>query len=186
MSGYANAKMFRSMGIDLEVDDPLAPRAVEAACGSFRDQIGVMGNALGVDLDAIDLEVQFATANSPMDLGYMTVEKGRIAGFKGVISGKRRGISRIECQFVWKLGSGMTPEWPVEKGYVIEIQGDPGLSCRLQPLGDHFDGATTTAMPVIHAIPAVCPAPPGIVNQGELPFVRAAYSFAPDQSTVAI
>jgi hypothetical protein len=176
MSGYANEKMFRSMGIDLEVDDPQAPKAVEAACGSFRDQIAVMGHALAVELDSVDLEVQFATADSRLDLGYMVVDKGRISGFKGVISGRRRGRSVIECQFVWKLGTGMTPEWPVEKGYVIEIDGDPGVRCRLEPLGDHFDGATTTAMPVVHSIPAVVAAPPGIVNLRELPFVRGAHT----------
>ncbi len=178
MSGYANEKMFRSMGIDLEVDDPQAPKAVEAACGSFRDQIAVMGHALAVDLDAVDLEVQFATADDRMDLGYMVVEKGRIAGFKGVISGRAGGHPVIECQFVWKLGSGMTPEWPVERGYVIEIEGAPGVRCRLEPLHDHFDGALTTALPVVNAIPAACAAPPGIVNHGELPFVRAAHLVA--------
>lgn len=179
MSRYANEKMFRSMGIDLEVDDPQAPKAMEAACGSFRDQIAVMGHALAVELDSVDLEVQFATADSRLDLGYMVVDKGRISGFKGVISGRRRARSVIECQFVWKLGTGMTPEWPVEKGYVIEIEGDPGVRCRLEPLGEHFEGATTTAMPVVHSIPAVVAAPPGIVNLGELPFVRGTHTVSP-------
>ena len=58
----------------------------------------------------------------------------------------------------------MTPNWPVEDGYVIEIEGEPGVRCRLEPIGPHFDGATTTAMPVVNAIPEVCAAPPGIVN----------------------
>jgi len=57
---------------------------------------------------------------------------------------------------------------------VIEIEGVPGVQCRLQPLGDHFDGAVTTAMPVINAIPAVVAAPPGIVNRLGLPFVSGA------------
>jgi hypothetical protein len=176
MSGYANERMFHSMGIDLEVDDPQAPKAVEASCGSFKDQVAILGGALAVELDSVELEVSFATANSRMDLGYMVVEKGRISGFKGVISGRHAGRSLIECQFVWKLGTNMTPEWPVEKGYIIEIEGDPGVRCALQPLGDDFDGATTTAMPVLNAIPAVCAAPPGVVNQGELPFVTGRYT----------
>jgi hypothetical protein len=175
MSGYANTQMFRNMGIGLAPDDPQAPKAVEAACGSFRDQIAVMAHALAVELDAIELEVHFATADSRSDLGYMVVEAGRIAGFKGVVSGRFRGRSILECQFVWKLGSGMTPEWPVERGYMIEIEGDPGVRCRLEPLGDHFDGAATTAMPAVHAIPAVCAAAPGIVNRGELPLVLGAH-----------
>ena len=70
---------------------------------------------------------------------------------------------------MWKLGEDMTPNWPVTHGYVIEIEGEPGVRCRLEPLGEHFDGTVTTAMPVVNAIPTVCAAPPGIVNQMELP-----------------
>jgi hypothetical protein len=174
MSGYANEKMFRAMGIDLEVDDPQAPKMVEAACGSFRDQIAVMAHALAIDLDEIGFQAHFAAANATTDLGYMTVQAGRIAGFKGVVSGLVDGHSVIECQFVWKLGDDMTPNWPVEDGYVVEIHGEPSVRCRLEPIGAHFDGAVTTAMPVVNAIPAVCAAPPGIVNRGELPLVRGA------------
>ena len=104
----------------------------------------------------------------------MTVQKGRIAGFKGVISGRVSGRSVIECQFVWKLGDDMTPNWPVEDGYVIEIHGEPNVRVRLEPIDEHFDGAITTAMPVVNAIPDVCAAPPGIVNRMGLPFVTGA------------
>jgi hypothetical protein len=172
ISGYANEKMYRAMGFDLEVDDPEAPKLVEAACGSFRDQITVMAHALAVEVDTIAFEAQFATANETTDLGYMTIQKGRIGGFKGVVSGVVEGRAVIECQFVWKLAPDVTPDWPVEDGYVIEIRGDPGVRCRLEPIGEGFDGATTTAMPVVNAIPDVCRAPPGIVNRAELPLVR--------------
>ena len=64
---------------------------------------------------------------------------------------------------------------PVEDGYVLEIEGDPSVRVRLGPIGPHFDGATTTAMPVVNAIPAVVAAPPGIVNRMELPFVKGAH-----------
>ena len=175
MSGYANEQMFRSMGIDLEPDDPAASRAVEAACGSFRDQIAVMAHALAVPLDDIRFRADFARANETTDLGFMTVQKGRVAGFKGVVAGISVGVSRIECQFVWKLGEDITPNWPVEHGYVVEIRGEPDVRVRLEPIGDHFDGAVTTAMPVVNAVPAVCAAVPGVVNRMELPFVRGAY-----------
>jgi hypothetical protein len=47
---------------------------------------------------------------------------------------------------------------------------------RLEPIDAHFDGAVTTAMPVVNAIPSVCAAPPGIVNHMDLPFVRGAHT----------
>jgi hypothetical protein len=68
----------------------------------------------------------------------------------------------------------MTPSWPVENGYVLEIHGEPSVRVRLEPIGPHFDGALTTAMAVVNAIPQVVRAEPGIVNAGDLPFVTGA------------
>jgi len=178
ISGYANEQMFRAQGFDLEPGDPAAALACESACGSFKDQIPVLATALGVTIDSIGFAVQFATANDDTDFGYMTVQKGRIAGFKGTISGMKDGRSVIECSFVWKLGDNMKPDWPVTHGYLIEIAGDPGVRCLLQPMGEHFDGTVTTAMPALNAIPEVCAAPPGIVNQMGLPLIRGAHLFS--------
>jgi hypothetical protein len=171
MSGYANEQMFRAMSIDLPIDDPQAPAMIEANCGSFKEQIRVLAHALGVALDEIRFEAEFGAANATKDFGFMTIGAGRIAGFKGVLSGMSGGRSVIECRFVWKVGDDMTPNWPVEDGYVLEIEGEPSVRVRLEPMGEHFDGATTTAMPVINAIPSVVAAPPGIVNHAKLPFV---------------
>ncbi|ADP82303.1 NAD(P)H-dependent amine dehydrogenase family protein [Pseudofrankia inefficax] len=179
ISGYANEQMFRAQGFDLDPDDPAAREACEASCGSFKDQIPVLANALGLRLDGVGFRVEFATANQDTDLGYMTVKKGRIAGFKGTVSGDKDGRSLIECSFVWKLGEDMTPNWPVTHGYVIELDGVPGVRVRLEPQGDHLDGTVTTAMPAVNAIPLVCAAPPGIVNLMDLPLVRAAGQFRP-------
>ena len=175
ISGYANEQMFRAQGFDLEPDDPRAAQLVEGSCGSFKDQIGVMARALSIALDEIRFTAEFAIANQTTDFGFMTVQKGRIAGFKGVIAGVAAGRPVIECRFVWKIGSDMTPDWPVTRGYVIEIEGDPNVRLKIESPGGHLDGAVTTAMPCVNAIPAVCAAPPGIVNQADLPFVRGAH-----------
>ncbi|MDT3440678.1 MULTISPECIES: dihydrodipicolinate reductase [unclassified Pseudofrankia] len=179
ISGYANEQMFRAQGFDLDPDDPAARQACEASCGSFKDQIPVLAKALGVRIDGVGFRVEFATANQDTDFGFMTVKKGRVAGFKGTVSGDKDGRSLIECSFVWKLGEDMTPNWPVTHGYVIELDGVPGVRVRLEPQGDHLDGTVTTAMPAVNAIPLVCAAQPGIVNLMELPLVRAAGQFRP-------
>lgn len=179
IQGYANEQMFRAQGFDLDPDDPAARDACEAACGSFKDQIPVLARALGVAIDRVGFKVEFATADDDTDLGFMSLQKGRIAGFRGTVFGEQDGRALIECSFVWKLGEAMTPNWPVTHGYVIEIAGDPGVRCRLEPIGEHLDGTVTTAMPVVNAIPMVCSAPPGIVNRMELPLVRGAHQFRP-------
>ena len=174
ITGYANEQMFRAQGFDLAPDDPEAAQRCEASCGSFKDQIPVMARALGVELDGIGFRAEFALADDDTDFGFMTVQQGRIAGFRGTISGLVEDRSVIECRFVWKLGEAMTPNWPVTDGYVVEIEGDPGVRLKIEAIDGHLDGTTTTAMPVVNAIPAVCAAPPGIVNQMGLPFITGA------------
>jgi hypothetical protein len=180
MRGYRNEKVFRSMGIDMSPDDPNASTTVEGICGSFRDQVRAMALALAVELDDVRFSAEFAVADEDLDFGYMTVRRGHIAAIKGTIAGIVDGESRIECRSVWKMGADrMTPNWPVENGYVVEIEGTPSVRVQLGPLnpGDrHFNGDTNTAVPVVNSIPMVCAAPPGIVNKMELPFVRGAHT----------
>jgi 2,4-diaminopentanoate dehydrogenase len=177
--GYANEQMFRAQGFDLDPDDPAAHEACESACGSFKEQVPVIAKAMGIEIDRVGFRVEFATADQDTDFGFMTVDKGRIAGFKGTVFGEEGGRAVIECSFVWKLGEHMTPNWPVTHGYVIDLDGEPGVRVRLEPQGDHLDGTVTTAMPAVNAIPMVCSAPPGILNQMEMPFVRATGQFRP-------
>jgi len=179
IQGYANEQMFRAQGFDLDPSDPEAHAACEASCGSFKEQVPVIAKAMGTEIDRVGFRVEFGIANADTDFGFMTVQKGRIAAFKGTVFGEKDGRSIIECSFVWKLGEDMNPNWPVTHGYVIELDGVPGVRVRLEPQGDHLDGTVTTAMPVVNAIPMVCAAPPGIVNQMDLPFVRAAGQFRP-------
>ncbi|ADP79473.1 NAD(P)H-dependent amine dehydrogenase family protein [Pseudofrankia inefficax] len=182
MSGYPNERMFRAMSIGLDPADPAAPGMIEANCGSFKEQIRVMAGALAVDLDEIRFTAEFGVANDDLDFGFMKLRKGQIAGFKGVTAGMHRGRSVIECRFVWKLGHDLTPNWPVEDGYVLEIEGSPGVRVQLAPLGGaHFSGAIATAMPAVNAIPHVVAAPPGIVNHTGLPFVTGRHLLTRDQ-----
>ena len=87
---YANEQMFRAQGFDLDPDDPSAAEACEAACGSFKDQVPVLAKALGLAIDRVGFRVEFAIANHDTDFGFMTLEKGRIAGFKGTVVRRSR------------------------------------------------------------------------------------------------
>jgi hypothetical protein len=53
----------------------------------------------------------------------------------------------------------------------------PGRAVPARTDRSAFRRATTTAMPVVNAIPQVCSAPPGIVNHLDLPFVKRAHLF---------
>jgi hypothetical protein len=175
LRGYANEPMYRAMGIDRDPTDPEAATLIAQACGSFRDQVAVMAHALALDLDEIRFHADFAVADVETDFGFMTVGAGRVAAIRGTIAGWAGGRSRIECRSVWKLGERTSPDWPVEHGYVIEIEGTPSFRARIEP-GERWSGSTSTASPLVNAIFATCSASPGIVNYGELPLIRGTHA----------
>jgi hypothetical protein len=175
LRGYANESMYRAMGIDRDPADPEAATLISAACGSFRDQVAVMAHALALDLDEIRFHADFAVADVDSDFGFMTVGAGRVAAIRGTIAAWAGGRPRIECRSVWKLGERTTPDWPVEHGYVIDVEGTPSFRTRIEP-GEQWSGSISTALPLVNAISAVCAAPPGIVNYGEIPLICAAHA----------
>jgi hypothetical protein len=174
LSSYENEKMFRIMGFDGEVGDPAVVAMCESTNGSFKDAVRAMAHQMGITLDEVRFDVEFAAADRLLDFGYMQIGTGRIAGIKGVVSGVVDGRPRFRCGFAWTMGEEMTPRFPITHGYSIEIAGDPDVRCTFSRVDTAVGGELTVAMPVVNAIPDVCAAPPGIVNFGALPYVKAA------------
>ena len=149
----------------------------------------MMADALGLELDDTRCESDFAVATEDMDLGFMTIEEGQVAGVKATWHGIVAGQSRIELRVVWKMGQHMEPDWPLEHGYLVRVEGEPEIRTKLEirpPRGfvaksaEDFMGLgmTITALPAVNAIPAVCAAPAGIVGYGDLPLVTGAGLFS--------
>ena len=93
--------------------------------------------------------------------------------WSGILDGK----PLIELPIVWTLGYTMEPSWPVENGYIIEIDGLPSVRSRIEILHPESesgpDFGMNTVMPAINAIAQICAAPPGIVLAHELPLLTA-------------
>jgi hypothetical protein len=173
-TNYASPGTWEAMGIDRPLDDPEVPAFIKKGMPSFREAVEVMADALNVALDDVRFDVEFGAATEFVDLGYMTIRKGHIAAIRGSWSGWVAGRPFIELKIAWKLGYKLEPDWPLVHGYHVEIEGDPNLRCHFEPVGaTMFDPGLVTAMPSVHAIPAVCAAPPGIVTAADLPLIVA-------------
>ncbi len=180
-SGYASADTQRSVGF---AHDPAAPETAamtEAGSAVFGDAVALMADALGEELDEIAFEVEYATATQTMDLGFMEIPEGTVAGVSACWFGAIGHRRLIECRVKWKMGAHMEPDWKLRHGYFVEIEGEPTVRSQLQilPPPDWSEpefmglGMIMTAMPAVNAIPAVCAARPGIVTNRDLPLVTA-------------
>jgi hypothetical protein len=174
-TAYASAGTWTAIGFGMRVDDPAAPPLAERAMPSFKEAVEMMANALKIPVDEIRFDVEYAAATEDVDLGYMQIGKGCISGLRCCWSARVAGKAVIELKIAWKLGTKLEPSWPVEEGWLVEIEGNPNIRCLYQSkVTDDFDPGTLTAMPAVHAIPHVCAARPGIVTAAELPLVTAA------------
>jgi hypothetical protein len=79
----------------------------------------------------------------------------------------------------WKKGETLDPDWVIEDGWVIQVDGLPTVRTRVDFMPPPDFEATTmqefmvigeimTAMPAVNAIPQVIDAAPGIVTYPDL------------------
>ena len=186
-TGYASAETQLSVGFAHDPDDPETAAQTERASAVFGDAVAFMADALGIELERIGFEAEYARATETMDLGFMTIPHGSVAGISGTWFGETAARRVIECSFRWKMGWAMEPDWPLRHGYFVEIDGEPKVRSRFQILPpdewsepDYMGlGMIMTAMPAVNAIPAVCAAAPGIVGYADLPLITASGFVSP-------
>jgi len=138
---------------------------------------------LGVTLDETRCSTEFAYAKRDLPLEGRPIAAGHVAGLKVRWEGIVRGRPVLELRQVWVMGPHIVPSWPIEHGWLVEIDGEPKVQTRLTILPHQPDlskltvedlhglGMIITALPAVNAIPAVCAAAPGIRTYADLPLV---------------
>jgi hypothetical protein len=178
-TGYSSKETWLSLGFNGPADAPGLAEQVKTRSLVFIDAVEMMADALKVKLDDIGFTAEFATANSDLDLGWWTIEKGKVCGLSMVYTGRAGGRDVIELQLAWTLGYDMTPFWPSE-GYVVTVEGQPNVHLKFHAERENAGGGgVTTGMNAVHAVAAVCGARPGIVTAADLPLIMAAHCVEP-------
>lgn len=163
--------------------DPGHAEDVAAGVDEFRDAVEMMARVMGVTLDDIRYEVEFAHATKDLDVAGRDVARGTVAGIDITWFGVVDGADVIELNARWTLGTDLEPAWKTLMGYLIEVRADPQVNLRIDFLPQNMEtatmaefalmGTTLTASPAVNAIPAVVAARPGIVTYADLPPMTA-------------
>ena len=147
--------------------------------------LDMIADALGVELGGVACEAAFAVATKDLDLGVMKIDEGCVAGVEASWQGRVGERTVIDLKVRWRKGQHLEPDWPLEHGYLVEIEGRPCVRTKLEIRPTHdfeassFEdfmqlGMIMTGLPAVNAIPAVCSAPPGIVTYTDLPLITGA------------
>jgi hypothetical protein len=178
-SAYDSPATELPVGFARPIDDPELPAMTRAGTAVFEDGVRLIGDALGVELDDVVCEAEYAAATADIDLGSWKIPAGHVAGVAASWQGRLDGRTVIDLRVRWRKGP-IEPDWEIDTGYVIEVAGRPTMRTRIDILPPPDFEATTmaefmvlgmilTALPAINAIPAVVAAPPGIVTYADVP-----------------
>jgi hypothetical protein len=181
-SGYNSPETEIPIGFTHPITNPELPQMVRKGTAVFEDAVCMMADALGIELDGVVCEAGFAAATRDVDLGYFVIKEGCVAGVEASWQGRVGGRTVIDLKVRWRKGQHIEPDWPLEHGYLVEVEGQPCVRTKLEirpPKGfaaKSFEdfmqlGMIMTALPAVNAIPAVCDAPPGIRTYVDLPLI---------------
>ncbi|BCI55654.1 dihydrodipicolinate reductase [Mycolicibacterium litorale] len=184
---YDSPDTERPVGFGTAIDDPdLQPMAANGTA-VFAEAVQLVADSLGVDLDEIVCEAEYAQTTEDLPMASWTIPAGHVAGVAASWQGRVGGRTIIDVNVRWKKGQTLSPDWQLDgDGWKITIDGRPtvNMAVGFLPPQDMIENATAledffvlghimTAMPPIHAIPAVVAAAPGIATYTDLPLPQA-------------
>ncbi len=143
----------------------------------WRAPIALIAQGLGVELDEIRGRVERELTDHDIEVAFGTVPAGTVGAVRTIASGIVDGREAIVVDHVIRMSRDVAPSWPSSENdatYIVAIEGDPDIECRLT-LGpaegrDAGEAAmTATAMRVVNAVPYVVAAQPGLLSSLDLP-----------------
>ena len=143
----------------------------------WRGPIELIATGLGVTLDEIRGRLDRELTQRDIEVAFGTVPAGTVGAVRTIASGIVDGREAIVIDHVIRMARDVAPDWPNSENdatYLVNIEGDPDIECRLTlgPPDGHDAGEaamTATAMRIVNAVPAVIDAPAGLLSSLDLP-----------------
>jgi 2,4-diaminopentanoate dehydrogenase len=180
---YDSPATEKPVGFGQPIDHPDLQAMTAHGTGVFGEAVRMVADALGLELDEVRCDAEYAQTTEDLDLGSWTIGAGCVAGVHASWKGIADGKTRVEIAVRWRKGQTLEPDWKIDQdGWVIEVAGRPTVTMTVGFLPPPDFEATTleefmvlghimTATPPLNAIPAVIAAPPGIVTYNDLPLI---------------
>jgi hypothetical protein len=169
------------VGFGQPIDNPDLLTMTTNGTAVFGEAVHLIADALGVELDDVRCEAEYAQTTADLDLGSWQIAAGCVAGVAASWKGFVCDRVIVELNVRWRKGPTLEPDWQIDQdGWVIQIDGLPTVTTKVgflpppdfqaETIADFMVlGHVMTAMPPLNAIPAVVAAPPGIATYNDLP-----------------
>ena len=171
------------VGFGKPIDHPDLQAMTAHGTAVFGEAVRLVADALGVELDDVRCEADYAQTTADLDLGSWTIPAGCVAGVAASWKGSVGDTVVVELNVRWRKGQTLEPDWKIaQDGWVIQIDGRPTVTLNVgflppadfqaETIADFMVlGHIMTAMPALNAIAAVVAAEPGIATYLDLPLM---------------
>lgn len=184
---YDSPDTERPVGFGTAIDDPNLQPMASKGTAIFAEAVRLVADSIGVELDEIKCVPEYAQTTEDLAMASWTIPAGHVAGVYASWQGIAGGKTVVDINVRWKKGQTLEPDWQIDgDGWKITIDGRPTVNMQVGflPPPDMIENAKSiedffvlghimTAMPPIHAIPAVVAAAPGIATYNDLPLPQA-------------
>ena len=90
----------------------------------FAEAVQLVADSLGVELDEIVCEAEYAQTTEDLDLGSWTIKAGHVAGVFASWQGRVGGKTVVDLNVRWRKGQTLDPDWKVDgDAWKITIDG---------------------------------------------------------------
>ena len=120
---YDSPDTERPAGFGRPIDDPELPGMAEKGTAVFGEAVAMVADALGVELDDIVCEAEYAQTTEDVVMDSWTIPAGHVAGVAASWQGRVGDRTVVELNVRWKKGQTLDPDWTIEEGHVIEVDG---------------------------------------------------------------
>jgi 2,4-diaminopentanoate dehydrogenase len=177
---YPEPERMRLLGYGRRPDEARADFTPGLFLNTYRGCIEMAADALGVVLDDVTEEVDFAVTDKPLSIAIGTIPAGTVGAFRFELKGISKGKSRISIGHVTRVGDDVAPDWPSlgkYAGYRLFVDGEPPLRSEVLMGGPGRDGGLDacmiTAALAVNAVADTCSAPPGFYSYTDRPIIAA-------------
>lgn len=172
VSNYSSKETWDAMGMGQQGASEQVYAVAQGAMVSFRDAAVRIAEALGIELDAVDFELEYAPVSEDIDLGYMQLPKGTNGALRSAWSGKVGGKEVVRVSVAWYLTEKLDCDWEFDDDhYRVVIEGEPTVDTRIKFVAPDWSGSDwsiLTALPAVSVVPQLVAAPAGILGLSDV------------------
>jgi 2,4-diaminopentanoate dehydrogenase len=168
-------QMFNLMGFGYAPDDPTpAFSNVELVGETWRHSGMLMADVLGLPIDKIETFRNVLVTDRELHVAAGVIPAGTVGAMNFGVRVISEGKVRIVLQHFTRMADHLAPDWPQGHGWIVELEGEPSISARVEigtegSIMPTDDACMATAMHAIHAVPYVIAAKPGILTLADAP-----------------